>query len=257
QQAPAAAPTAEVELWRLDCGTMRDAPLAAFSDTFAYPDRRQDLAVSCYLIRHGQDYMIWDMGIGPAQAAEWGAELPRTVREQLAEVGVAPERIGRVGISHFHGDHSGQLPDFPAATLVIGAGDWAAITATPPDPRIQTAPFAHWMSGGGRVEPADGDVDVFGDGSVVVLDLPGHTPGHHGLLVRLAGMGPVLLTGDLAHFTDNYVSDGVPTFNTDRAHTLASLDRFKRIAENLRATVIIQHEIADVGKLPAFPESAR
>lgn len=257
QEAPPAAGPAEVTLTRLDCGTMRNAPLAAFSDTMAFPDRRQDLAVSCYLIRHGDDYMIWDMGIGPAQATGWGAELPRTVVEQLAELGIAPERIGRVGISHFHGDHTGQLPDFPGATLIIGAGDWAAITATPPDPRIEIAPFTHWMTGGGTVAPANGDLDVFGDGSVIVLDMPGHTPGHHSLLVRLAGMGPVLLTGDLAHFADNYTSNGVPTFNTNRADTLASLDRFKRIAENLGAMVIIQHEMADIAKLPAFPEAAR
>lgn len=257
QAAAVASAPAEVELTRLDCGTMRNAPLAAFSDTMAYPDRVQDLAVSCYLIRHGEDYMLWDMGISAAQASEWGAELPRSVVEQLGQLGIAPERIGRVGISHFHGDHTGQLPDFTASTLLIGAGDWAAITATPPDPRIEIAPFAHWTTGGGAVEPVRGDLDVFGDGSVVVLDLPGHTPGHHGLLVRLAGMGPVLLTGDLAHFTDNYTTKGVPTFNTDRAETLASFDRFKHLAENLGATVIIQHEMVDVAKLPAFPEAAR
>ena len=58
------------------------------------------------------------------------------------------------------------------------------------------------FSGGGAVEPVARDKDIFGDGRVVMLDMPGHTPGHHTLLVRLAGMGPVLLTGDLAllHF---------------------------------------------------------
>jgi N-acyl homoserine lactone hydrolase len=67
----------------------------------------------------------------------------------------------------------------------------------------------------------------------------------------------VLLTGDLAHFRENYDSDGVPSFNTNRADTLASLDRFKEIAANLKATVIIQHDPRDIGKLPAFPAAAR
>ena len=49
---------------------------------------------------------------------------------------------------------------------------------------------------------------------------------------------------------------GVPAFNTNRADTLASLDRFKRIAENMKATVVIQHEPGDVAKLPAFPKAA-
>ena len=93
----------------------------------------------------------------------------------------------------------------------------------------------------------------------VVFDVaytPGHTPGHHGLLVRLAKTGPVLLTGDLAHFAENYAENGVPMFNVDRANTLASFDRFKRLAASLKAMVIIQHEQADVKKLPVFPVAA-
>ncbi len=102
-----------------------------------------------------------------------------------------------------------------------------------------------------------GDKDVFGDGSVVMLYMPGHTPGHHSLLVKLKEMGNVLITGDLAHFRENYEGDGVPTFNFDRAQSLASLDRFKKLATNLKATVIIQHDQRDVDKLPAFPASAK
>ena len=89
------------------------------------------------------------------------------------------------------------------------------------------------------------------------LGTPGHTPGHTTLLVRLQQMGPVMLSGDLAHFQENYDGDGVPTFNTNRAETLASIDRFKKIAANLKATVILQHDIRHVGKLPAFPASAK
>ncbi len=111
--------------------------------------------------------------------------------------------------------------------------------------------------GGGKVEPIPLDKDVFGDGTVMMLNTPGHTPGHHSLLVRLPQMGNVLVSGDLAHFHENYDSNGVPTFNTDRAQTLASIDRFKKIAANFKATVIIQHDARDVGKLPPFPASAK
>jgi len=98
---------------------------------------------------------------------------------------------------------------------------------------------------------------VFGDGSVVMLDMPGHTPGHHALLVRLRGRAPVLLTGDLFHFSEQIENRGVPSFNTDRADTLASFDRFLAIARNLRATIVIQHEPGHIRRLPAFPDSAR
>ena len=67
----------------------------------------------------------------------------------------------------------------------------------------------------------------------------------------------MLLSGDLTHFRENYETDGVPTWNSTRADTLASLNRFKEIARNLHATVIIQHDPRDIGKLPAFPDAAR
>ena len=75
--------------------------------------------------------------------------------------------------------------------------------------------------------------------------------------MKLKEKGNVLLTGDLAHFRENYDGNGVPTFNTNRADTLASLDRFKQIAKNLSATVIIQHDPRDIDKLPAFPAAAK
>jgi glyoxylase-like metal-dependent hydrolase (beta-lactamase superfamily II) len=119
------------------------------------------------------------------------------------------------------------------------------------------AGFTHWLTGGGKVEPQAADKDVFGDGTVMVLRTPGHTPGHQSLLVRLKDKGPVVLVGDAAHFHENYQSNGVPGFNFDRAQTIASMDRIKDIEKNLKATVIIQHDPRDIGKLPAFPAAAR
>jgi N-acyl homoserine lactone hydrolase len=124
-------------------------------------------------------------------------------------------------------------------------------------PGANPEPFAPWIKGEGKVEPVQLDKDVFGDGTVLMINTPGHTPGHHSLLVKLRDMGPVLLSGDLAHFHENYEGNGVPTFNTDRAATLASIDRFKKIATNVKATVVIQHDARDVGKLPAFPAAAK
>jgi glyoxylase-like metal-dependent hydrolase (beta-lactamase superfamily II) len=70
-------------------------------------------------------------------------------------------------------------------------------------------------------------------------------------------MGAVVITGDAAHFRENWESVGVPAFNFDRAQTVASLERLKKIAANTKATVIIQHDARDVGKLPAFPAAAK
>jgi N-acyl homoserine lactone hydrolase len=256
-QAP---PPAPLKLWRLDCGTFLFKDFGAFfSDTYAFRGTQRELTSSCYLIRHGERYMVWDTGIPatfvdePQEDEAQRASLGRTLVAQLAELEVKPEQVEVVGISHYHFDHIGQAAAFPKAKLVIGKGDLDAMKAG--GPGLDPARLAPWIGGGAPVEEVTRDLDVFGDGSVVMLDLPGHTPGHHALMVRLAS-GPVLLTGDLYHFTEHREIKGVPPFNTDRADTLASMDRFDKSAANLGAKVIIQHEPADIAKLPAFPEGA-
>jgi len=246
----------EVTLTRLDCGTSATPTDvgARFSDTFAYNGLKVQLVFSCYVIKHGDDYMVWDTG----QPMNAGAVAPKvSLVDLLAQLKLKPEQIKYVGISHYHGDHIGQVASFPKSTLLIGKGDWDVLTSPKPNGMANPAPFANWISGEGKVEPVTLDKDVFGDVSVVMLDTPGHTPGHHSLLVRLKDAGPVLLTGDVAHFRENLESDGVPTFNTDRAASIAAMDRFKKIAANLKANIIIQHDARDLGKLPAFPAAAK
>ena len=258
-QAPTVPPL--MELWRLDCGNFTFADYNSFfSDTSEYPAGPKALVGSCYLIRHGTDYMLWDTGmpagvvVHPVETPQLRATLDATIVDQLARIGVRPDQVSVVGISHYHFDHTGQAASFPHARLIMGAGDVAALRGT--DPGVEREPLAPWLTGGGTVTEARGDHDVFGDGKVIMLDLPGHTPGHRGLLVRLAS-GPVLLSGDTYHFAEQVARRGVPPFNTDRAQSLASMDRFDRLGRNLHANVVIQHEPADVARLPAFPASAR
>lgn len=260
-QAPPARP--QLELWRLDCGnfTFNDFN-AFFSDTSEYPAGPKELAGSCYLIRHGDQYLLWDTGVPaaivghPVTTPEYTARLNASIVDQLTRIGVRREQISHVGISHYHFDHVGQAAEFAHARLVIGAGDIAALRARGTTLEQEAGALRPWLEGGGQVTEARGDLDLFEDGSVVLLNLPGHTPSHTGLLVRLAS-GPVLLSGDTYHFAEQVARRGVPPFNTNRAESLASMDRFDRLARNLHARVIIQHEPADIAKLPAFPASAR
>lgn len=252
-----------VTLTRLDCGNEPEPMrLAAFSDTYAHADLELPLTYSCYLVRHGDDYMVWDAGNAPGA----GAGAPKaSIVELLARLRIEPAQVKYLGLSHYHPDHIGQAASLPRATLLIGKGDWDVLAAAQPSEGVTAedfaawrAPLAPWISGGGKVEPLSGDKkDVFGDGTVVLLATPGHTPGHHTLLVRLPETGAVLLSGDATIFREDYETDGVPIWNSDRADTLASLHRIKQIAANLRATVIIQHDPRDIDKLPAFPAAAR
>lgn len=252
------ASAAKISLTRLDCGSIRVSDFDVFSDTYLYEGKPKALTASCYLIRHGDRTLLWDTGVdgalaGKPAASEWvfTIALKERIVDQLAKLQLKPADIDFVGISHYHDDHTGQAADFPGSTLLLGSGDWDAIKARP-----ETAKrFAPWISGGAKVEPVGRDKDVFGDKKVVILDMPGHTPGHKALLVRLAS-GPVLLSGDLYHATEQVANRGVPSFNTNRADTLASFDRLQAIAKSLKAKVIIQHEAADIAKLPAFPKAA-
>ena len=258
----AAPKSAELKLWRLDCGAAAEMPIAIFSDVEAYPGQKKTLVGSCYLIRHGDRYMLWDTGL-PAATKDHPADPAKpfevtkiTLVEQLARIGVRPAQVSIVGISHYHYDHIGQGGSFPAATLLIGKGDLEALKAKDRSADMPLGGLAAWVTGTGKADPVSGDKDVFGDGSVTMIGLPGHTPGHHALLVRLPRTGNVLLSGDVTHFRENYESGGIAAFNTDRADSIASLDRFKGLARNLKAIVVIQHDPRDIGKLPAFPAAA-
>ena len=250
------AQAADLALTRLDCGTPQ-APTAVnqrFSDTYSYGDLKLQFVFSCYIIKHDGDYLLWDTG----HAMTTPNVAPKvSIVDQLAKLNITPEQVKYVGISHYHADHTGQVASFPKATLLIGAREWEAITAPNPAQGVNFKPFENWAKGEGKVEALNLDKDVFGDGTVIVLRTPGHTPGHQALMVRLAQTGPVILSGDAVHFRENYETDGVPGFNYDRAQTVASIERLKKLVAAHKAKLIIQHDARDVDKLPAFPEAAK
>jgi N-acyl homoserine lactone hydrolase len=243
----------DVEMWLLDCGEFKDVDIEVLSDVFAYPGRRKTLSDGCYLIRHDKRFMLWDTGLPPSSIGQ-PIGLKQTFSAQLQKIKIKPEQISIVGLSHWHFDHTGQAASFPKARLFIGKSDFDVLAekregSTPQD-------IAPWLGPSANVEKVVGDKDIFGDGSVVMLATPGHTDGHHSLLVRLPTFGPVVLSGDLWHFSEQLSHNGVPPENVSRADTLASMDRIQKLVHNLKATLVIQHEPLDIGKLPRFPASA-
>jgi N-acyl homoserine lactone hydrolase len=252
---------APIRLWRLDCGELRIDDLNTFSDSEAYRGKSTRLVVSCYLIQHGTSYLLWNTGlpIGDLGAALTGPgakdeSLTITIVSQLATLGVRPDQISEIGISHYHLDHTGQVDSFPHARLVIGRGDLDVLRRDESTRRSRA--LSHWLSGAAPLEAVDGDSDIYGDGSVLMLSLPGHTPGHHGLLLRLPKTGTVLLSGDTVHFRENYDNRDLPAQNTSRAESLASIDRVRALTAHTNAIFVIEHDARDVEKLPLFPAAA-
>ena len=108
-----------------------------------------------------------------------------------------------------------------------------------------------------KIDKLAGDRDVFGDGTVVILSTPGHTPGHQSLLVRLPKTGALVLSGDAVHFRDNWDHRRVPSMNTDRDQTLASMQRLATVLAEQRAQPWINHDKPQSSELryaPAYYE---
>src|SRR5262249_2914955 len=105
------AQAADMSLTRLDCGTPQ-APTAVnqrYSDTYSYGDLKIQLIYSCYIIKHDNDYLLWDTG----HAMTTPNFAPKvSIVDQLAKLNITPEQVKYVGISHYHGDHTGQVASF-------------------------------------------------------------------------------------------------------------------------------------------------
>ena len=113
---------AEVSLTRIDCaGGQGPADIGRFSDTMAHDGKKLQLTASCYLIRHADHYLIWDTGYPAAAAGATpaGPTVKVSLVEQLAQLKIKPEQINYIGISHYHGDHTGQASSFPQDTVKL------------------------------------------------------------------------------------------------------------------------------------------
>ncbi len=259
--ATGAAAPAEVRLYVLDCGRIELADADDYADDGAYKGLPKTLANPCFLIRHPGGDLLWDTGVPQALADTPPADRPegvvveRRLTDQLAELGLAPEDIEFVSLSHSHFDHIGNAVLFTKATWIVDADEHAH--AFRPRARAHAESFQRYAALEQRptlLIEGDGPHDVFGDGTAVIHPAPGHTPGHSVLLVKLERSGPVLLSGDMWHVAESQAARRVPRFNADRAATLRSMERVEALAKETGARLVRQHVPADIAALPAFPE---
>jgi N-acyl homoserine lactone hydrolase len=214
-----------------------------------------DFVDNCYLMHHAQGWLLWDTGVSDAIAAmpegqppadprmtRW--HRPKTLAAQLDAVGIKPDDIKYLAISHTHPDHIGNVELFPHAMLLVQKAEYEW-----PGPM-----------GVGRFKPEHpatklaGDHDVFGDGSVTIIATPGHTPGHQSLLVRLPKTGARVLSGDAVHFRSNWENRRVPSGNTDKDQTLTSMQRIADILAKEKGELWINHDKAQRDTLKMAPE---
>jgi N-acyl homoserine lactone hydrolase len=241
----------DVKLYTLDCGHIDINDMDAFADDGSYAGISKTLVVACYLIRHPKGDLLWDAGVGDQFAGPKGVtfqpgyigRVPVTLRSQLQRLGLDVEDVTYIGFSHEHPDHIGNANAFAHATWLLNRREHEWTIAH--DGRNGQPPALLSALKTARVGMIDRDVDLFSDGSVTIIQAPGHTPGHQVLLVKPTGGQPVTLAGDLWHSRSNYAHDRVPRFNTSRDETIASFRKVRELARKTGAAIWIEHEPAD------------
>lgn len=179
-----------------------------------------EMPVSCALLRHGQANVLFDTGCHPKvpedPAARWGALAKimtplmsgeDNVIAELAKVGLQPSDIDVVVNSHLHTDHCGCNAFFPKATFIAHALEIEAARAAQGD--MTGYILADWETAASR-EALTGERDLFGDGRIVLLHMPGHTPGSMAGLVQLDRSGRLLLAGDTVSLMETLERGHVP-----------------------------------------------
>jgi N-acyl homoserine lactone hydrolase len=216
--------------------------------------------ISSVLVRHAKGDVLIDTGFGPSAEAQMselpdagkafglqivaGAKNRTSIVDALATLSEPPARVTRILITHAHYDHLGGATELAAPIYVSAAeATWMADqaahpTITPPSlvaavkPRLEILAYDS-----GPYLGFDESKDIYGDGTIVVVPLPGHTPGSQGMFLKL-GQRRVFLIGDAADILEA-AERGLPKStpirtNTDFEPELADLTT-KRIADFHRA----------------------
>lgn len=262
-RAPQAADTTEgPRLYILDCGTIAPMEAALFSLTDEERAGDGSFVSPCYLIVHPKGTLVWDVGQVPdALISDDGSEAvvqgilkaTRRLDRQLEALGHPVQDIDYVAMSHYHTDHTANANAFAQSTWIVQQAEYDMMFGDS-EVGIRTPETYAALKDARRITLQGEDHDVFGDGSVVVMSAPGHTPGHQMLFLRLKNFGPLLLEGDLYHYPEERTLDRVPTFDADAAVTRASRRKVEELLQQTGATMWIQHDPPTYATLRKAPE---
>lgn len=244
-----------MKLYFFECGVLRcDKSLITMGRDVG---KKIDIPVPFFLIQHPKGTLLFDTGNAKAVAVDarkhWGVAVdayePIMSREQycvdqLATIGIKPEEIKYIVLSHLHLDHAGGLADFPNAKILVQRTEmeWAYTCDFYQKAAYIRAdfdlPLNYYLLEGWRDDP----YDIFGDGTVCIWYTPGHSPGHQALLIRMPKSGPILLTGDCCYTEEILNEDVLPGLVWNCAETVKSIKRIRYARDVLGATIVTGHD---------------
>jgi N-acyl homoserine lactone hydrolase len=250
-----------VRLYVIDCGTIisnRPEGFGLTRDEVGNPN----FSDPCFLVMHPKGILLFDTGLPDSHVGRpiyenmtgyEGILKFTTLKGELANIGVTPAMITYLAISHSHWDHVGNANDYAGATWLARKAEYDFMFG----PRAAVAFKPNYAAlANAKTQYIDGDYDVFGDGSVVLLSTPGHTPGHQSLYVRLAKTGGVVVSGDLYHYSQERTLNRVPP-REQALETPASRRRIEDFLARTHSRLWIGHSIdwyRDAVKSPGWYE---
>ena len=250
--------TPSIRLYVFDMGTLKSAnpqPLLDRGITVT------DMSVSAYLVVHPQGLLLFDTGVIPDElikpegTTEARATVHKTLTGQLAEIGYKPSDITYLAVSHNHYDHTANANEFAGATWLAQQAERAVMFPEKPPEKQNNATIRFSALKSAKTKLLDGDFDVFGDGTVVLLLTPGHTPGHQCLYVKLAKTGGIVLSGDLYHYpAERSLKDFNPYGGKTSETELVSRAKTDVFLQEHRAQIWIGHDILQFATLKKSPQ---
>lgn len=225
------------------------------------------IPLNYFLIAHRDGPILFDTGLDPAIVTDpnyitsaIGRFLLRRIFQLhitegdrldkiLAKSGFDASDVHLAVLSHLHFDHVGGIAHIPQAKLLVSTGEWAQLLQPHPEhdwilrehieiPGANWQPFAYHPTDDPLFEGFDGIFDVMGDGSMILLPTPGHTPGSLSMLIRREGWAPILLVADLT-YDPQLLEQDITAGTGDVAELRASFAKVRKLKQRLPDLEII------------------
>jgi glyoxylase-like metal-dependent hydrolase (beta-lactamase superfamily II) len=229
------------------------------------PGRRWTVPVLSFVVAHPRGRLLFDTGVhcqarldplgrlGPERIKRLTvkSEEGDDVLPQLARLGLTPDDVRYVANSHLHFDHCGGNEFFPRATFLVQRAELEAARRPGFVPGYSPSPvdFDHALD----YRMIEGEHDVFGDGTVILIPTYGHTPGHQSLLVRAGKGAQMVCAGDACYTRENMDRNVLPNILWNPSVMLESLAALRRLRDQGGVTMVYGHDPAQWETMPRAP----